>query len=297
MISVLNRWFSAQRRYMRRSISAQSVASVPPAPALIDRIAERSSCSPEKSRAVRSRPKSFSSAEAFFSSSASSSASGLSASSSSATSRSSARESTSRQVSSSERSPSASRSTFWAPRWSSQNPGSWVSASSWPTRSDLASRSKTPRGRPDPFGQVADGGRVHLVPDLEILEQQRPQLDEPQGRLAPRDDGVHAGTVAVVRAHAAVSVAIQRRSVAARATVALACDEIDERGILGLLHGLSLSFNTLGHERCGLGATCLGATCVGARVASGRQVLAQYTRPTFQRQEGTLRRAAPRDVR
>ena len=29
-----------------------------------------------------------------------------------------------------------------------------------------------PRGRPDPLGQVADGGRVHLVPDLEILEQE-----------------------------------------------------------------------------------------------------------------------------
>ena len=26
-----------------------------------------------------------------------------------------------------------------------------------------------PRGRPDPFGQVADGGRVHLVPGLQIL--------------------------------------------------------------------------------------------------------------------------------
>ena len=50
---------------MRRSISAQSVASVPPAPALIVRIAARSSCSPENSSAVRSRPKSVSSAAAF----------------------------------------------------------------------------------------------------------------------------------------------------------------------------------------------------------------------------------------
>jgi hypothetical protein len=80
-----------------------------------------------------------------------------------------------------------------------------------------------------------------LVPDLEILEQQGPQLDEPQGRLAPRDDGVHARTVAVVRAHAAVAVAIQGRSVAAGATVALASDQVDERGIFCLLHGLSLS--------------------------------------------------------
>ena len=43
-------------------------------------------------------------------------------------------------------------------RLSSQKPGSWVSVSSSATRASLASRSKTPRGRPDPFGQVADGG-------------------------------------------------------------------------------------------------------------------------------------------
>ncbi len=40
-------------------------------------------------------------------------------------------------------------------------PGSRVSASSCATRSCLASRSKSPRGRPDLLGQVADGGRVH----------------------------------------------------------------------------------------------------------------------------------------
>jgi hypothetical protein len=38
---VWNLWLAAQRRYIRRSISAQSVASVPPAPALIDRRALR----------------------------------------------------------------------------------------------------------------------------------------------------------------------------------------------------------------------------------------------------------------
>ena len=63
-ISVLKRWRSAQRRYIRRSISAQSVASVPPAPALIVRIAPRSSYSPEKRSAVRSRAKSVSRAAA-----------------------------------------------------------------------------------------------------------------------------------------------------------------------------------------------------------------------------------------
>jgi hypothetical protein len=98
-----------------------------------------------------------------------------------------------------------------------------------------------PRGRPDPFSQVPDGGRVHLVPALEILEQDRAQLDEPQGRLAPSDDGVHAWAVGVVGADAAVAVAIERCSVAAGPTVSLTCDEIDERCFLGLLHVLPLS--------------------------------------------------------
>jgi hypothetical protein len=97
-----------------------------------------------------------------------------------------------------------------------------------------------PRGRPDPLGQVADGGCVHLVPDLEILEQDRTELDQAEGRLAPGDDGVHAGTIAVVGADAAVAVAVERSSVAAAPTVPLAGDEIDKRRFLGLLH-VSLS--------------------------------------------------------
>ena len=132
-----------------------------------------------------------------------------------AASRSSARVLSSPQVVSSLRRPSASRMTFWAARPSSQNPGSWVSASSSATRAALASRSKMPRGRPDPFSQVADGGRVHLVPDPQILEQDWPQLDEPQRRLASGDDGVHARAVAVVGADAAVAVAIEGRRVTA----------------------------------------------------------------------------------
>jgi hypothetical protein len=98
-----------------------------------------------------------------------------------------------------------------------------------------------PRGRPDPLGQVADGGRVHLVPDPQILEQDWPQLDESKGRLASGDDGVHAGTVAVVRTDATVAVAVQRSRITAGPTVTLAGDEIDERCFLGLLHGLPLS--------------------------------------------------------
>jgi hypothetical protein len=162
--------------------------------------------------------------------------------SSTAASRSSARRLRSFQVSASPRRPSASRRTFCAARLSSQKPGSWVWASSSATRTALVSRSKVPRGRPDLFGQVADGGRVHLVPDPEILEQDWPQLDEPQGRLASGDDGVHAGAVPVVWADSAVTVTVEGCRVAAGPTVSFACDQIDERRFLGLLHGLPLSW-------------------------------------------------------
>ena len=136
------------------------------------------------------------------------------------------------------RSPSASRRTFWAARPSSQKPGSWVSASIWATLASFASRSKMPRGRPDPFGQVPDGGRFHLVPALQILEQDRAQLDEAQRGLATGDDGVDAWAVGVVRADPTVAVAVEGCGVAACAAVTLAGDEIDERRFLGLLHGL-----------------------------------------------------------
>ncbi len=109
-----------------------------------------------------------------------------------------------------------------------------------------------PRGRPDPFGQVADGGGIHLVPDPQILEQDRAQLDEAQRGLASGDDGVHAGTVAVVGTDAAIAVTVEGRCIAARPTIAFACDEIDERGFLGLLHGLP-PFATLGTRAAGAG--------------------------------------------
>ena len=136
-----------------------------------------------------------------------------------------------------------------------------------------------PRGRPDPFGQVADGGRVHLVPDPQILEQDWPQLDEPQCRLAPGDDGVHAGTVAVVGADATVAIAIERGGVAARSAVTFTGDQIDERCFLGLLHGLPL---------CGAGQSewGLGADDAGGSGGPERRVLAQYTGPIPYRQEG-----------
>ena len=190
---------------------------------------------------MRSRSKSFSSSAAVRSSSAVSSASPDSSTSSSVARRSSTRAWKPRHRSISERRPSASRRIFWARRWSFQNSGSLVSASSWATRCSFASRSKTPRGRPDPLGQAANRGRVHSVAGLEVLEQDRTELDQPKGGLAPGDDGVHAGTVAVVRADAAVAVTVERCRVAARSAIAFTGDEIDKRCFLGLLQLVPLS--------------------------------------------------------
>ncbi len=139
-----------------------------------------------------------------------------------------------------------------------------------------------PRGRPDPFSQVPDGGRVHLVPALEILEQDRAQLDESQRCLASGDDGVHAGTIGVVGADAAVAVTVERRRIAAGPAVSLTGDEIDERCFLGLLHVLPLiAAGVSTGDISGLGSALWGFW--GPR---GRRVLAQYTCPNCRRQEG-----------
>ena len=98
-----------------------------------------------------------------------------------------------------------------------------------------------PRGRPNPLGQVANRGRVHSVASLEVLQQDRTELDEAQGRLAPGDDGVHAGAVAVVGTDAAIAVTVESRGVTARPAVPLTGDEIDERRFLGLLQLVPLS--------------------------------------------------------
>ena len=83
------------------------------------------------------------------------------------------------------------------------------------------------------------------VTDPEILEQDRTELDQSEGRLAPCDDGVHAGTVAVVGADAAVAITVERSGVAAVPTVPLAGDQVNETRFLGLLHK-SLSQHTMG---------------------------------------------------
>ncbi len=92
----------------------------------------------------------------------------------------------------------------------------------------IRDRSKMPRGRSNPLGQVAHGGGVHSVASLEVLEQNRAELNKAQGRLAPGDDGVHAGAVAVGGADAAIAVTVEGRGVAAIPAIALAGDEIDE---------------------------------------------------------------------
>ena len=116
------------------------------------------------------------------------------------------------------RRPSASRRTVWAARWSSQKSGRAVSCVELGEASaSLAPRSKTPRGRPD-RGRPGRGWRRRPPSSrrLQVLEQDRAQLDDAQRGLAPGDDGVHAGTVAVVGADAAVAVAVERRGVTAR---------------------------------------------------------------------------------
>ena len=93
-----------------------------------------------------------------------------------------------------------------------------------------------PRGRADPFRQVAKGSALHLEVPSDVLEKDRPKLDQPEGSLASGDDGVHTGTIRVVGADATVAVAVQGGGVTAVAAVTFARDEIDERGALGLLH-------------------------------------------------------------
>jgi hypothetical protein len=78
------------------------------------------------------------------------------------------------------------------------------------------------------------------VSGLEVLEQDRTELDESEGRLAPGDDGVHAGTVAVVGADTTVAVAVESGGVGAIPAVTFAGDQIDEARFLGLLQRFPL---------------------------------------------------------
>jgi hypothetical protein len=68
------------------------------------------------------------------------------------------------------------------------------------------------------------------------LEQDRTELDQPKGCLAPGDDGVHARTIGVVGADAAVPITVEGGRIAAGPAVPFASDEIHELGFLSLLH-------------------------------------------------------------
>jgi hypothetical protein len=93
-----------------------------------------------------------------------------------------------------------------------------------------------------------------LIASLEVLEQDRAELDQAEGRFAPGDDGVHAGTVGVMGTDAAIAVTVKCCGVAAGAAIPLAGDQIDERFFLGLLH---VSLSPL-RAKCGNGHCLLG---------------------------------------
>src|SRR5688572_13949761 len=67
-----------------------------------------------------------------------------------------------------------------------------------------------------------------LVPGAQVLEQDRPQLDDLQRGLAPGDDGVDTWTVSVVGTYPAVAVAIERCGVTTGSALSLTGDEIHE---------------------------------------------------------------------
>ncbi len=127
---------------------------------------------------------------------------------------------------------------------------------------------------------------------LEILEQDRTKLDQPQGRLAPCDDGVHAGTVAVVGADSTVAITVEGGGVAAGSAIPFARDQIHELGFLSLLHGsLSLALRvSVGRtvRDAGASRTWL-ATSRGAATPGPwrRRTAAEYRRAIHARQGGS----------
>ena len=151
---------SAQRRYMRSSISAQSWASVPPAPALTCTTAGPASYSPVNSAAswsasISPRTRRTLSASSVVSDASSSASSTIVGRSSSSRARRSNR-------SSSRASFARSALTLPAARVSSQNPGAEISVSSSSMRERSASGSKVITDPDEPGPQLLDGGREIL---------------------------------------------------------------------------------------------------------------------------------------
>ena len=93
---------------------------------------------------------------------------------------------------------------------------------------------RRPEVAADAGGEVADGGRLHLAPCSQVLEQHGPELDDLERGLAAGDDGVHTGTIRIVRADPAVAVAVEPGGVAAGPTVALTRDQVGERLVTDL---------------------------------------------------------------
>jgi hypothetical protein len=69
-----------------------------------------------------------------------------------------------------------------------------------------------------------------------VLQQDRTELDQAQGALAPGNNGVHAGAVDVVGADTTVAIAIEGCGIATVSAVSLTSDEIDECLFFCLLH-------------------------------------------------------------
>ena len=83
------------------------------------------------------------------------------------------------------------------------------------------------------------------------MEQDRTELDEAQGRLAPGDDGVHTGAIAVVGTDAAIAITVESGGVTTGTAISFTSDQIDERRFLGLLHGSLSLVGRVGRRRNG----------------------------------------------
>src|SRR5918992_1534897 len=154
--SALKPRFSAHFRYIFRSISAQSCASVPPAPDCMEQMALSASCCPERSISV-------SASETSVSSRSINSRSSLALDSSSAANSKSTSASATEDSKPSCRLMTRSRRlrcwrTFCAASWSFQKSGSDARASSFPSSSRFAATSKKP---PELFDARAQGVGPH----------------------------------------------------------------------------------------------------------------------------------------
>jgi hypothetical protein len=127
--------------------------------------------------------------------------------------------------------------------------------------------------------------RPLVLRDPQVLEQDRTELDQAECRLAPDDDGVHAGTVAVVGANAAVAIAVKRRGVAAVAAITFTGDQVDECPFLSLFHESLTS--AAARIRFTTRDAASGAIRLGGRWAS-RWGFAEYRCRISLRQEGKM---------